>query len=142
MDNIAKMVLGMLAIVGLVIMIIPQGNPLADKGTPPAAVGPVPDDIPDELPQQSDPAEAPAPTANLPAQDVTAFGQPMMDPTPPGQKAQQQQQQNPNQSQQTANEGNGVNPELVAPYPANPTLGAPNYDPQGGYQVGPIPTGG
>lgn len=141
MDNIAKLVLGMLAFVGLIILMIPQGNPLADKGTQTTETISAPEDIPDELPP-NDPVVATAPNANVPVQDVSAFGQPMMDPTPPGQRQAQQQQQ-PGQPQQMANEGNGVNPEMVAPYPANPSLGAPPaYGPQPAYQVGPIPTGG
>jgi hypothetical protein len=141
MDNIAKLVLGMLALVGLIILMIPQGNPLTDKGAQAAVTVPAPEDIPDEVPP-NDPVVATAPNANVPVQDVNAFGQPMMDPTPPGQRQAQQQQQQPGQPQQMANEGNGVNPEMVAPYPANPSLGAPAYGPQAGYQVGPIPTGG
>lgn len=141
MDNIAKLVLGVLGVVGLILMMIPQGNPLADKGAPAAVSGPAPEDIPDELPK-NEPVTAAASDANVPAQDINSFGQPMMDPTPPGQRQAQQQQQQPGQPQQMANEGNGVNPEMIAPYPANPSLGAPAYDNQGGFQVGPIPTGG
>lgn len=135
MDNIAKLVLGVVGMIGLLVLMIPQGNPLADKGTTEPAAVVAPDPIPNEAPPNEPETVT---TVNAPIQDISAFGQPMLDPTPPGQK----QSQEPVQPQQMANEGNGVNPETVAPYPANPSLGAPAYDNQGGYQVGPIPTGG
>jgi hypothetical protein len=110
MDNIGKMVLGLVAFIGLIILLIPQGNPLEEK--PATAVVEAPKNLPpaDNGDDGVDGEEAKAPgdagapppvtpaTANDPA---LTFGQPMMDPTPPGQRAAQQQQKQEQQQGET-----------------------------------------
>jgi hypothetical protein len=97
MDNILKMVLGCLGVVGLLVMMIPQGNPLEQKPSAvPTAAAPIP--APAATPPTPPP---PAPPANgssgfkIEDHDIANFGQPMVDPTPPGQRQQQQEQNNP-----------------------------------------------
>lgn len=130
MDNIAKLVLGVVALIGLLVLMIPQGDPLnSDAPTTAvvaaaaadAAAGP-PDPIPNEAPQ-NEPDAAGANTA--PTQAIPAFGQPMLDPTPAGDRQIQQQQQQQAQQPLAGNEGNYTGEESVAPFPANPAGGAP-----------------
>jgi hypothetical protein len=134
MDNILKLIVGCLGLVGLVVMIIPNSDPLAKKreqngmANAPAGnavAGPPP------------PPAAAAGTAEAPAQqddgnvivedyDIASFGQPMVDPTPPGQRNQQQVQQQPMQQQQPYNAGAIQQPGNLAgsgPPPPPPGMG-------------------
>ncbi len=93
MDNIQKMIVGSLGLVGLIVMLVPNSDPLAAKK---AEVGQATADAP---------ALAPPPPPPLPSQppqvgetsggfvvddsDIANFGKPMVDPTPPGQRNQQ-----------------------------------------------------
>ena len=109
MDNIQKMIVGCLGLIGLVVLIVPNKDPLAsnqaganeapllaetasDGQTPPAPPPPPPPPTPSE---NSDTQAEPS-TFVVEDYDIGTFGQPMMDPTPPGQRNQQAQQQNAN----------------------------------------------
>jgi hypothetical protein len=114
MDEISKLVFGCVALVGLVVMIIPNSDPLASKNADAAANGAVP---PPPLVAET-PVVPPSPiagasgdvgtgagTGGFAVEDysVGTFGQPMVDPTPPGQRnavqtaaPQQQPAPNPN----------------------------------------------
>lgn len=124
MDNIGKLVLGLVAFVGLIVLLIPQGNPLEDKSAPVAEApknAPPPgngDDGEDDG-GSNEPGDAGAPKPVLPAtsNDAIAFGQPMMDPTPPGQKALQDPQQQQAQVQQQTG-GTPVDDETNSSGPA------------------------
>jgi hypothetical protein len=108
MDNILKLIVGCLGLVGLIVMIVPNSDPLASKkvgaeGIPPAAIN------------SSDAAPAPPPPAAAPQDqdnasgfvvedyDINNFGKPMVDPTPPGQRNQNTQQQEQTEQQQQSN---------------------------------------
>lgn len=118
MDNIAKLVLGTLGFIGFVAVIIPKGNPLQPPPAPAVATVPAQPSV-----AENAPPPAPAVTTNSVEQaknpvadnDIPAFGQPMLDPTPPGQKR-----------DNAANEGNGEPGAQVGNLPAY-TL--PDYSP-------------
>jgi hypothetical protein len=133
MDNIAKLVLGVVGVIGLIVLMIPQGNPLTDKGPETAVAVGAPDPIPNEAPKNEPDAVTPI---NAPTQDISAFGQPMLDPTPPGQRQVQNQPTSPPPS---GNEGNYSSQEPVAPYPANPGFGTPAYGGVPSYEPVEIP---
>lgn len=132
MDNIGKLVLGLVAVIGLIVLIIPQGNPLEDKG---AAAQEAPKNLPppdngndeDDGGVERAPGEAEAAKPVTPAttDDAITFGQPMMDPTPPGQRAVQQQQQMA-QQQQSQPGGSPVDDEVNS---SGPAPGAPDSGP-------------
>lgn len=92
MDNILKMVLGCLGISAVLVMFIPSENPLPAPAE--AAIANASDDQPAPLPSSE--AAAPLPSnADQPGKvsgfavdnhDIESFGQPMVDPTPPGQR--------------------------------------------------------
>ncbi len=133
MDNILKLIVGCLGLIGLVVMIIPNSDPLAKKAeqngglASPAgnAVGGPPPPPPPSAADGS--AEAPEQAADgnviVEDYDIASFGQPMVDPTPPGQRNQQQVQQ-PMQQQQQYN-GN------VMQQPGNATGSGPPPPPPG-----------
>jgi hypothetical protein len=110
MDNIQKMVLGMVAIVAVVVLIMPQGNPLPEKAAVQSAE---PENTTPENTQNKDNEgvetsgppptneSAPNPSANT---EVTNFGQPMMDPTPAAERAEREQREQARQ-QQMARQG-------------------------------------
>jgi hypothetical protein len=107
MNNIFKIVLGVLAVVGIAVLLMPKGNPL-DKKT-----GAQPSEPTEQLiPQVDEPSSVvPPEQANTPpppfvvnATEAPAFGQPMLDPTPPGSKPKQQNVQ-PAGPQTTPNTG-------------------------------------
>jgi hypothetical protein len=134
MDNILKIVLGVVAFVGLIIMMIPNGNPLQDKGpnaTVAANTMADPDAGKGKADEQVAPSEAPAPPPSSPSptQDI-AFGQPMLDPTPPS----MQNQQQPQQGQNSGSPDDPAPNEATAPFPYVPTYGQPPV-----YQYGPPP---
>ena len=139
MDNIQKMIVGCLGLIGLVVMIVPNKDPLAsnqaganeapllaetasDGQTPPAPPPPPPPPAPSE---NSDTQSEPS-TFVVEDYDIGTFGQPMMDPTPPGQRNQQAQQQNTNATtngqansgQQNAQNTANANPPPVEIAPA------------------------
>ena len=107
MDNIQKMIVGCLGLVGLIVMIVPNSDPLAAKKA--------------EAGQATSDAPAPAPPPPLPPQppqvgntsggfvvddsDIANFGKPMVDPTPPSRRTQQatQEQIQPTQPQKYNN---------------------------------------
>ncbi|MFM2410552.1 MAG: hypothetical protein RL481_1380 [Pseudomonadota bacterium] len=103
MDKIQKLVFGCLALVGLIVMAIPSGDPLAKPGQEQAGA-PANPAVPVNAPTDA-PIVVPPPPA-LPANpaegngnnnanadgfavqdfDMQNFGQPMFDPTPPGER--------------------------------------------------------
>ena len=103
------MIVGCLGLIGLVVLIVPNKDPLASNqaganeaplltetpsGTQTAAPPPPPPPPPNP---SEDGGQQPEPS-NFVVEDydIGTFGQPMMDPTPPGQRNQQAQQQNAN----------------------------------------------
>jgi hypothetical protein len=122
MDNIAKLVLGTVAFIGLLVLIIPEGNPLPNKpGAAPASEAPQPAKTSETLPP---PPPAPAATngdsnestkTETSAPEMAPFGQPMLDPTPPGARQANQQGQN---NQEGGNQG-GQNGGNYGPVDAN-----------------------
>ena len=105
MDNIQKMIVGSLGLVGLIVMLVPNSDPLATKK---AEVGEVTAGVPAPAPP---PPPQPAPVGGASGgfivddSDIANFGKPMVDPTPPGQRNQQgtQEQIQPMQPQQINN---------------------------------------
>ena len=108
MDGILKLVVGCLGLVGLIVMVVPNSDPLSPEnaqsddgkpsiGAPSNANAPLP-------PPPVGLADEPPAPSKFVVEDynINNFGQPMVDPTPPGQReviAQQRQMQ-----QQQANE--------------------------------------
>jgi hypothetical protein len=100
MDNILKLIVGCLGLVGLIVMIVPNSDPLVSKpaktGETPAvasapsnaAVPPPPPAMEATPQEQANPGEF-----AVDDYDIANFGQPMVDPTPPGQPNWQAQQQ-------------------------------------------------
>jgi hypothetical protein len=115
MDNIQKMIVGSLGLVGLIVMLVPNSDPLAAKKT---EVGQATADAPVLVPPP------PPPLPSQPSQvgetsggfvvddsDIANFGKPMVDPTPPGQRnqvgSQEQIQQQPSNGMAQAQSGPG-----------------------------------
>jgi hypothetical protein len=103
MDNILKLIVGCLGLVGLVVMIIPNSDPLANKNgdaadvpsQSPDGAAAVANGAPPPPPPPPDPnASTQAKPSNVIVEDynIGNFGEPMVDPTPPGQRNQQQSQ--------------------------------------------------
>lgn len=100
MDNILKLVFGCLALVGLIVMIIPNSDPLA-KHTDGQVLPPANPAAPAEqaivVPPPPPPGQPAKPaTGNTDANgfavqdfDIQNFGQPMVDPTPPSERKRQ-----------------------------------------------------
>ena len=140
MDNILKLIVGCLGLVGLIVMIVPNSDPLASTKdgadeTTTAAAPPV-----GEAGAPPPPAPAPGPTPDgqenqsefvVDDYDINNFGQPMVDPTPPAQRAliaQQQQQNGLNNNQQPgsqANLGGPLNGGTKSGGPAGPPPAPP-----------------
>lgn len=130
MDNIQKMIAGCLALVGLIVLIVPNSDPLASKKLEAGQVASA-DGVP-APPPPPPPASTPPPAANNNGEesggfvvndsDIANFGKPMVDPTPlsertqPGGQEQNQPQQNNNGMQQTSGDaGNfGAQPQMNA----------------------------
>lgn len=110
MDNILKLIVGCLGLVGLIVMIVPNSDPLASKkvgaeGIPPASINPTGEAT---APPPPPPAAAPQDQDNASGfvvedYDINNFGKPMVDPTPPGQRNQNTQQQEQTEQQQQSN---------------------------------------
>ncbi len=108
MDNILKLIVGCLGLVGLIVMIVPNSDPLASKkvraeGIPPASINPTGEAT---APPPPPPAAAPQDQDNASGfvvedYDINNFGKPMVDPTPPGQRNQNTQQQEQTEQQQS-----------------------------------------
>ena len=119
MDNILKLIFGCLGLVGLIVMIVPNSDPLAS--TKPNAEGATPiASVQGAPPPQPTVAEAttrqdqPNPSEFVVDDyDIGSFGQPMVDPTPPGQRNQNTQEP---QAQQ---QGVGLNNNQFANGQAN-----------------------
>jgi pyruvate/2-oxoglutarate dehydrogenase complex dihydrolipoamide acyltransferase (E2) component len=117
MDNIQKMILGMVAIVAVIVIIMPQGNPLAEKGPAEPAkaeVAPAAEALKKEdegtespPPPAKNPNEAPAPSANT---EVTNFGMPMMDPTPAAERAERERREKMQEQQMSSQGGQQEGP--------------------------------
>jgi hypothetical protein len=118
MDNILKLIVGCLGLIGLIVMVVPNSDPLAAtkvevEGAAPivAAGAPPPPPTTTALEAQAEPSEFVVDDF-----DIDSFGQPMVDPTPPAQRAliaqQQQQQANLNNGQAIAGQGNTGQPQI------------------------------
>ena len=99
MDNILKLTVGCLGVVGLIVMMVPNSDPLAGTGAtnappisgtaPTSNIPPPPSSVPPT--EQKKPSEFVVDDYN-----IGSFGEPMVDPTPPAQRnliAQQKQMQ-------------------------------------------------
>ena len=138
MDNIGKLVLGLVAVIGLIVLMIPSGNPLEDKG--PDAAQEAPQNLPPPVTEDDEDdggvvrvpgdAKAPAPVTPSSSNAPIAFGQPMMDPTPPGQRALQEQQMQQQAQVQQQNGGTPVDDEVNS---SGPAPGMPDTGPGTGY---------
>lgn len=103
MDEISKLVFGCIALVGLVVMIIPNSDPLASKNAKPVESAALPA-APSVPPAASVPEPAAAAGSDngngdgfaVQDYDIGSFGQPMVDPTPPGQRSANQPYANQN----------------------------------------------
>jgi hypothetical protein len=107
MDNIQKMIVGSLGLVGLIVILVPNSDPLAAKKV---EVGQVTAGAPAPVPPPPPLPEQPAQVGNTSGgfvvddSDIANFGKPMVDPTPPGQRNQQTTyEQTQQQSQQPSN---------------------------------------
>lgn len=122
MDNILKLIVGCLGLVGLIVMIVPNSDPLAKNkaknaveaapSADPAAAGAPPPPPPPPDPNAATQTQTNANNVVVEDYNIGNFGQPMIDPTPPGQRNQQPAQQLPQQLPQQYNGGvmpqNGV----------------------------------
>lgn len=116
MDNILKLIFGCLGLVALIVMIVPNSDPLASSKAEiqgaPMISAPSPDGAasppPDAEPAQSQNSESEFVVDDY---DIASFGQPMVDPTPPGQRSMISQQQQQAQQQQNG-QGNTAQPEM------------------------------
>ena len=104
MDNILKLTVGCLGVVGLIVMVVPNSDPLAAtkaeaEGAAPIVDGSAP---PPPPPTTAAPEEQAVPSEFVVDDyDIGNFGMPMVDPTPPAQRniiAQQQQMQQQQQA--------------------------------------------
>jgi hypothetical protein len=118
MDNILKLIVGCLGLIGLIVMVVPNSDPLAatkvevEGAAPIVAAGAPPPPPTTTAPEaQAEPSEFVVDDF-----DIDSFGQPMVDPTPPAQRAliaqQQQQQANLNNGQAIAGQGNTGQPQI------------------------------
>lgn len=136
MDNILKLTVGCLGLVGLIVMVVPNSDPLAatkaqaEGATPIVGAG-----APAPPPTTAAPEVQAAPSEFVVDDyDIGNFGQPMIDPTPPADRniiAQQQQMQ---QQQQQAL---GTNNNQTAEQP--PIAGADSAGPAGPPPPPPLP---
>jgi hypothetical protein len=126
MDNIAKLVLGTVSLIGMVVLMIPEGDPLIKSPTavaaaPSGAVPPQPAQTATSIAPQPA-SETPPPQPNLSqSDDQIAFGQPMFDPTPPGERARQSEGaavQQPNSETGGAVSGFTAPPSFAVPSPS------------------------
>jgi hypothetical protein len=136
MDNILKLVLGCLGIVGFLVMMIPSGDPLAPPPAAPAVTnGPAPQGAP--LPSANPAAPLPAEPPKVEGfavedHDIASFGKPMVDPTPPGQRKTESGESEPGES---PNGGQSSYPNFgpggpgVAPRPSYPVASYPTMQP-------------
>ena len=109
MDNILKLTVGCLGLVGLIVMVVPNSDPLAatkadaEAAVPNVDAGAPPPPPPPPPPTTAAPEEpAAASEFVVDDYDIGNFGMPMVDPTPPAQQniiTQQQQQQQAKNSQ-------------------------------------------
>jgi hypothetical protein len=115
MNNILKVLLAVLAITGLIVMIMPEGDPMAKPEDTPAAIPVI---APTTLP-----VIAPAPEQNdvstdepdAEEEDYSNFGKPMMDASPLG-----------GETAKSTNPDVQSNPAQNAPDTGVPTTGNPN----------------
>jgi hypothetical protein len=134
MDNILKLTVGCLGLVGLIVMIVPNSDPLASTSENPGDIATV-SGPPPGSPNAAPPPPPPPPGQQIPPDgqdnksefatddyDIATFGQPMVDPTPPAERAlitqQQQQQQNAlNANSQSSIAGTGSESPAGPPPP-------------------------
>lgn len=108
MDKILKLILGCLGMIGVIVMIIPNSDPLAKKdGGADVPTEPVAQNASVAPPPPPPPPPDPNANAQAGSNDVVVedygignFGDPMVDPRPPGERAQAAQQQQQMQQQQ------------------------------------------
>ena len=117
MDNILKLIFGCLGLVALIVMIVPNSDPLAsnnaeNQGAPPISSAPPPGEAAPP-PPYAEPAQSQNSEGEFVVDDydIASFGQPMVDPTPPGQRSLISQQQQQAQQQQNG-QGNIAQPQM------------------------------
>ncbi len=117
MNNILKVLLGVLAISGFAVMIMPSGDPLAapEQTEQPAIPVVEPTDLPTVAPAPTQ-AEESVDESESPEEDYSSFGQPMMDAAPLGGSP----------AQQKANPDGQAAPLQTAPDTGVPVAGNPN----------------
>ena len=101
MDEISKLVFGCVALVGLVVMVIPNSDPLASgnavKPVESAAIPPPPNIAPaasvPPAPMTGDSSGGSSSSFVVEDYNIGKFGDPMVDPTPAGQRNSNVQQQ-------------------------------------------------
>ena len=135
MDNILKLTVGCLGLVGLIVMVVPNSDPLAATKAEAEGTAPIIGaGAPPPPPTTAAPEEQAAPSEFVVDDyDIGNFGMPMVDPTPPAQRniiAQQQQMQ---QQQQAA----GANNTQIAGQP--PIAGGDSAGPAGPPPPPPLP---
>jgi hypothetical protein len=133
MDNTLKAVIGVIALVGVIIMIIPEGNPLAKKsdaiGRPEVIGAPPPPPPANGRPEVKDAPPVPNATkSDTPGQliydtdEYKNFGKPMVDPRPPSEREQPNmgsEQTGPQQPQQYVPMPQGYLPPTTTPDTSN-----------------------
>ena len=127
MDNIQKMIVGSLGLVGLVVMVVPNADPLASKkaeAEQAAAMAP-PVSPPAPLQPATAPNAQPSGGFVVDDSDIANFGKPMVDPTPPAERNQnpvQEQIQQPKPANDIAqpqnSPGNFGQPPIIGRTPA------------------------
>ena len=96
MDNIQKMIVGCLVLVGLIVMILPNSDPLASKKSEADQTSPADETLPPPPPPPlAQPSGDGTASGNFVVNDsdIANFGKPMVDPTPLGERNQRPQQE-------------------------------------------------
>jgi hypothetical protein len=137
MDNILKLVLGCLGAVAVLVMLIPDGDPLSKKPAEAVATSPVAAPSPANTPPAAPPTGTPESGSSFTVQDhdIASFGKPMVDPTPPGQVSAQQMELGPDSGGSIASPPPPQNTSLAPGYGAsqpNLTKAAPVPQAQAG----------
>lgn len=129
MDNIQKMIVGSLGLVGLIVLIVPNSDPLASKKTEVGQANSVQGAPPPAVPPPPLPPPAQGGTASggfvVDDSDIANFGKPMVDPTPPGQRNQQLTQEQIQPTRDQTNNGVGQTQSNPGVYGQQPMADRP-----------------